>query len=74
MSHPLLILCFVLETLKLLKKRVICYFHYLKSIPNDDSVKEYITPLVFLDLVYLFQLSIFKIYAIITVYCFNWLP
>ena len=44
----------------------ICHFHYLKSILNDDSFKEYIKPMVSINL---------KIYAIIkTVYSCNWLP
>ena len=29
---------------------VICYFRYLSSILNDDSFKEYINPVVFINL------------------------
>ena len=43
----------VLETMKLLNKCIICYFHYLKNISNDDSFKEYINPVVFIDLNYM---------------------
>ena len=36
--------------MKLLNKYVICYFHFLKSILNDDSLKEYTNPVVFINL------------------------
>ena len=36
--------------LKLLNKRVICYFHDLKIILNDDSFKEYINSVLFVNL------------------------
>ena len=39
--------------MKLFNKCVIFYFHYLKSILNDDSFKEYINPVVFIDLSYM---------------------
>ena len=53
MSHSLFIFLYcVLETIKLLNKCVTCYFHYLKSIQSDDSFKEYINPVVFIDLNY----------------------
>ena len=47
MSQPLFI--FVLYCL-LFNKCVICYFHDLKCILNDDSFKEYINPVVFINL------------------------
>ena len=31
---------------------MLCYFHYLKSILNDDSFEEYINPVVFINLKY----------------------
>ena len=58
---------------------VIRYFHFLESILNDDSFKEYMNPVVFIKLkyilsknVYLFPMVAFKTYAIMkTVDCFN---
>ena len=38
--------------MKLLNKCVICYFHYLKSILNDDSFKEYINAVILINLKY----------------------
>ena len=78
-----------LKTIKMFNECVICYLHYLKSILNGDSFKEYISPVVFINSKYMlkiyavvsikkslfFQLTVFKIYAIIkAVYCFNCLP
>ena len=39
----------LLKTMKLLNKCVICYFHYLKSILNEDSFKEYIDPVILIN-------------------------
>ena len=50
MSQPLFILYCLLKTMKLFNNCVICYFHYLKNILNDDSIKEYINPVVFINL------------------------
>ena len=55
--------------MKLLNKPVICYFYDLKNIVNDDSFKEYINPVVFIDLNYELK-YMFKLKII----CFNWLP
>ena len=53
--------------MKLLNKCDICYFHYLKIILNNDSFKEFVNPVILINLKY--------VYAIIKkVYCFNWLP
>ena len=71
--------------MKLFKKCVICYFHYLKGILNDDLFKEYINPAVLVNLkyllykkVYLFQLVAFKIYAAVKTFvsigCHEHLP
>ena len=46
----LFIFVFSTESKELLNKHVICYFDYLKSIFNDDSFKEYIKPLVSINL------------------------
>ena len=69
--------------MKLLNKCITCYFHYLESILNDDSFKEYINPEVVVDLTYMLKymykpkIICFKClplkYAIKAVYCFNWL-
>ena len=71
-SNGSLFLYWLLETMKLLYQSVICYFHYLKSIPNDNSFKEQINSALFINLnysivknVYLFRLVGFKINAII---------
>ena len=49
MIQPLLI--FVISTgNNEVIKCVICYFHDLKSILNDDSFKKYIDPVVFINL------------------------
>ena len=50
MSQSLHFFYCLLKTVKLFNKCVICYFHYLKSILNDDSCKEYISPVVFVNL------------------------
>ena len=69
--------------MKLFNKCFICYSHCLKSILNDDLFKEYINPLVCINLKeyaiikkkLLFQQVAFKVYAIIKlVYHFNFLP
>ena len=39
--------------MKLLYKCVIYHFYYLKSILNDDSIKEYINPVVLINLKYM---------------------
>ena len=39
--------------MKLLSKSVIYYFHYLKSILNDDSFNEYINTMIFINLKYM---------------------
>ena len=41
-------LFFLLKAMKLSNY----YFHYLKSILNDDSFKEYINPVIFINLKY----------------------
>ena len=46
-------LYFSVEIVKLLNKCVFVYIHYLKSILNDDSFKEYINPVVFINLKYM---------------------
>ena len=46
-------LCCLLKTMKLFNECVICYFDYLKIILNDDSFKEYINPVVFINLKYM---------------------
>ena len=59
--------CIVLKTMKLLNECVICFFfHYLKSILGDDLLKEYINPVVFVNLKYMPYYKKFN--------CFNWLP
>ena len=64
--------------MKLFNKYVICYRHYLKSILKDNLGKEYINPVVFINLKYMhcninkslsFQLIVFKIYTIIEAVC-----
>ena len=40
--------------MKLFNKSVISYFHYLRRILNDDSFKEYINPVVFINLKYIY--------------------
>ena len=42
------------------------FFHYLKSILGDDLLKEYINPVVFVNLKYMPYYKKFN--------CFNWLP
>ena len=51
------------------KERVIYYFHYLKSILND-SVKEYINPVVFFN----FKNIIKKKKFIVSIVCYEHLP
>ena len=41
--------------MKLLKKYVICYFHDLKSIHNEDSFKEHINAVALVNLEYMLQ-------------------
>ena len=58
--------------------------HFLKDILNEDLFKEYINPVVFINLKFkicaiikkfIVSTFIFKIYAMIkTVYCSSWLP
>ena len=36
--------------MKLFNKHVTCYFNYLKNILNDDWFREYINPMVFINL------------------------
>ena len=53
--------------MELLNECVICFFfHYLKSILGDDLLKEYINPVVFVNLKYMPYYKKFN--------CFNWLP
>ena len=42
-----------METMNLLNESAIFYFHYLKSILNDDSFKEYIYHMVLITLKYM---------------------
>ena len=66
--------------MKLVNKCVVCYFHYLKTILNNDLFNEYNNQwlLLIYNICYnkkslLLQLVAFNIYAILkTVYCFNW--
>ena len=70
----------LLETRKLFNRCVVCYFHYLKTILNNDLFNEYNNQwfLLIYNICYnkkslLLQLIVFNIYAILkTVYCFNW--
>ena len=41
--------------MNLFSKCVICYFHDLKIILNYDSFKEYINPVVFINLKYMLK-------------------
>ena len=69
-----------LKTIKLFNKCAICYFYYTKNILNNYLFKEYINPVVFINLNicchknnFLFQLVVFKICVITkAVYCLNW--
>ena len=51
MSKPLFIFVLSTENNEIIKLLcVICYFHYVKSILNDDSIKEYIKTMALINL------------------------
>ena len=49
-------------------KCVICYFYWLKSILNDDSFREYINPVVFINLKYSYIKKSFFYQLVSTLY------
>ena len=52
MSQPFFIFVVPIGNNELFNKSAICYCHYLKSILND-SFKEYINPVVFINFKYM---------------------
>ena len=69
MSHTLFMFVLCTGNNEIIKYVNICYFYYLKRILNDDSLKKYINPVVFIDLKYMLK-YMYKLKVI----CFNCLP